>query len=125
MNESAPVAPLANERRAAAPIAPFRDLALASRDTGTRCRHDEPERRLLHRITKAPIIIPIIISLRIILTLTAGAPCCGWPQYVHRRRETFASVVTKVTHGALPDAINSVIATFVEFPGGSYEYAAA
>ena len=43
----------------------------------------------------------------------------GWPQYVHRRRETFASVVKKaVTRDALPDAINLEIATFMEPPGG-------
>ena len=43
----------------------------------------------------------------------------GWPHYVHRRREIFASVVKKaITHDALPDAINLEIATFVEPPGG-------
>ena len=43
----------------------------------------------------------------------------GWPNYVHRRREIFASVVKKaITHDALPDAINLEIATFIEPPGG-------
>ena len=43
----------------------------------------------------------------------------GWPQYVHRRHATFASVVKKaITHNALPDAINLEIATFIEPPGG-------
>ena len=43
----------------------------------------------------------------------------GWPQYVQRRRATFASVVKKaITHNALPDAINLEIAAFIEPPGG-------
>ena len=43
----------------------------------------------------------------------------GWPQYVHRRRATAASIVKKaVTRDALPDAINLEIATFMEPPGG-------
>ena len=41
-----------------------------------------------------------------------------WPEYVRRRRATVASVVKKVTHGALPDAINLEIAAFIEPPGG-------
>ena len=43
----------------------------------------------------------------------------GWPNYAHRRREIFASVVQKaITHDALPEAINLEIATFIEPPGG-------
>ena len=43
----------------------------------------------------------------------------GWPNYVHRRREIFASVVKKaITHDALPEAINLEIANFIEPPGG-------
>ena len=41
-----------------------------------------------------------------------------WPEYVRRRRATVASVVKKVTHGALPDAIHLEIAAFIEPPGG-------
>ena len=41
-----------------------------------------------------------------------------WPEYVRRRRATVASVVKKVTHGALPDAINLEIAALIEPPGG-------
>ena len=44
----------------------------------------------------------------------------GWPQYVHRRRATAASIVKKaVTRDALPDAVNLEVAAFVEPPGGS------
>ena len=42
----------------------------------------------------------------------------GWPQYVHRRRATFASVVKMVTWNKLPDAVNLEIAAFIEPPGG-------
>ena len=42
----------------------------------------------------------------------------GWPQYVHRRRATFASVVKKATWNKLPEAINLEIAAFIEPPGG-------
>ena len=42
----------------------------------------------------------------------------GWPQYVHRRRATFASVVKKATWNKLPEAINLEIVAFVEPPGG-------
>ena len=42
----------------------------------------------------------------------------GWPNYVHRRAATVASVVKKVTRGLLPDVINLEVAAFVEPPGG-------
>ena len=42
----------------------------------------------------------------------------GWPQYVHRRRATCASVVKKATWNKLPEAINLEIAAFIEPPGG-------
>ena len=42
-----------------------------------------------------------------------------WPEYVHRRRAIFASVIQKaITGDALPEMIDLEIATFVEPPGG-------
>ena len=57
-----------------------------------------------------------IKTLYLVDTILAAG---GWPQYVHRRRATSASVVKKaITRNALPDAINLEIATFLEPPGG-------
>ena len=42
----------------------------------------------------------------------------GWPNYVTRRRATFATLIAKATRNKLPHVTNLEIATFVEPPGG-------